>query len=80
MEAFNMRAVEFDADVKNLSVEIPPNFSELESKRVRVIALFEDDTATRPGKTRRSFIDEMTEKPFRIDDFTPLSREEAHER
>lgn len=69
-----MYAIEFKAVIKDGKIELPEVYRERFKSMVRVIVLEE---AQRGAST---LIDELLENPLKIEDFTPLSREESHAR
>jgi hypothetical protein len=69
-----MYAVEFQAKVKNGSIEIPEEYKTRFKERVRVILLAEEEN------TAANFIDQLLQHPIYIAGFTPLTREEIYER
>jgi hypothetical protein len=69
-----MDAIEFQASIKNGTIEIPSRYRKLLSGRVRVILLTEDHEAG------TNMIEQLLANPVRIDSFEPLSRSQAHER
>ena len=69
-----MYAVEFQAKVKNGSIEIPEEYKTRFKERVRVILLAEEENTT------ANFIDHLLQHPISIAGFTPLTREEIYER
>ena len=69
-----MYAVEFQAKVKNGSIEIPEEYKTRFKERVRVILLAEEE------HTAADFIDHLLQHPIYIAGFTPLTREEIYER
>ena len=69
-----MYAVEFQAKVKNGSIEIPEEYKPRFKERVRVILLAEEENAA------ANFIDQLLQHPIYIAGFTPLTREEIYER
>jgi hypothetical protein len=46
-----MYAIEFEADVKNLSVKIPMEFKELDSRHIKLIALYSPSKEESAGET-----------------------------
>ena len=69
-----MEAIEFRARVKDGKIEIPKRYKNKIPERVHVIVF---------GQTsgiHRDMIDELLENPLKIDDFSPLTREEIYER
>ena len=69
-----MYAVEFQATVKNGSIEIPEEYRTHFKERVRVILLAEEEN------TAANFIDQLLQHPIYIAGLTPLTREEIYER
>ena len=69
-----MYAVEFQAKIKNGTIEIPSEYRDKLKNMVRVIVWEEIE-----GKTG-NLIDQLLDKPFRIQGFEPLSRDEIHAR
>lgn len=71
-----MEAVEFEANIKNGNIEIPTTYRAdlTEGAKVRVIVL----QARKTAKT--GFIAELIDNPVEVADFTPLTRDEAHDR
>ena len=71
-----MRTAEFEANVRNGTIEIPAEYRKLFANSVRV-TLSSDEPDSRPALT---ILDQWLAAPIRISDFQPLSREQAHER
>ena len=69
-----MYAVEFQTRIRNGTIEIPEEFRDRFREYVRVILLAEEKRST------ADTIDRLIEDPLRIENFAPLTREEAHER
>ena len=69
-----MYAVEFQAKVKNGMIEIPARYRDKLKQMVRVIVLAET------GEKTGNLIDQLLEKPLRVKDFKPLTREEIYAR
>ena len=69
-----MYAVEFQTRIRNGIIEIPEEFRDRFREYVRVILLAEEKRST------ADTIDRLIEDPLRIENFAPLTREEAHER
>ena len=70
-----MRAIEFQAIIKNGVIEIPRQYLSNLSNRVRVILLVEQTP-----KTTVNFIDQLLAHPVRVQGFRPLTREEIYAR
>ena len=68
-----MYTVEFQAQVKNGTIEIPEAYRGRFKERVRVILLAEEE---RPTMT---LIDQLLQHPVRVAGFKPLTREELYE-
>lgn len=71
-----MRTAEFEADVRNGTIEIPAEYRDLFGNSVRV-RLSADEPGSRVAST---ILDQWLASPIRVADFRPLSREQAHER
>ena len=69
-----MYAVEFQAQIKNGTIEIPEVYRDRFKERVRVILLAEE--ASLAG----NFIDQLLKYPRKVAGFTPITREELYER
>ncbi len=69
-----MQALEFEAIAKNGQIEIPATVADRVTGPVRVIVLYESEEGG------ASIFDAMMDAPAKILGFTPLSREEVHER
>ena len=69
-----MYAVEFQATVKNGTIEIPPQFRDRLRDVVRVIVLAEAKERT----NNLNLIDHLLETPLQAPGFTPLSRDEIY--
>lgn len=71
-----MRTAEFEAEVKNGTIEIPAEYRDLIGSSVRV-TLSSDEP---DSQTASTILDQWLASPIRVADFQPLSREQAHER
>ena len=69
-----MYAVEFQAKIKDGTIEIPEMYRNRFKARVRVILLAEDES------TAETFIDQLLQHPLKMKGFKPLTREELYER
>jgi hypothetical protein len=69
-----MYAVEFQAQIKNGTIEVPEVYRDRFKERVRVILLEEE--ASPSG----DLIDQLLQHPLQVAGFTPLTREELYER
>ncbi len=66
-----MYAVEFQAKVKNGTIEIPSQYRNRLRDLVTVIVLAQDEEGN-------DFIDRLLETPLKMEGFEPLSRDETH--
>ncbi len=71
-----MRTAEFEADVRNGTIEIPAKYRELFGNSVRVTLSAEEPE----GRSPWTILNQWLASPIRLADFQPLSREQAHER
>jgi hypothetical protein len=69
-----MYAVEFQAQIKNGTIEIPEVYRSRLKERVRVILLAEEESTT------ENLIDQLLQHPIKSAEFKPLAREEIYER
>jgi hypothetical protein len=69
-----MYAVEFQAQIKNGTIEIPEVYRNRFKERVRVILLAEEESTT------VTLIDQLLQHPLKMAGFKPLTREEMYER
>jgi hypothetical protein len=67
--------VEFQAIVNDGVIEIPPEHRDQVTGRVRVILLSDESPAV-----KANMIDLLLAHPVEVEGFTPLTREEAHDR
>lgn len=70
-----MHAIEFQTHIKNGIIEVPEPYKEMEWKNVKVIILAEEKR-----ETSSDIIEELLNSPIRMPDFSPLNRNEIHER
>ena len=68
-----MYAVEFQAQIKNGTIEIPEVYRSRLKERVRVILLAEEESTT------ENLIDQLLQHPIKLAEFKPLGREEIYE-
>ncbi len=76
-----MYAIEFRTKIDNDTLRIPENYrerlrTEVGGRSVRVIVLTNENTAVE----EENFIDQLLNSPLQVADFSPLTRDEAHER
>jgi hypothetical protein len=69
-----MYAIEFQATVKNGTIEIPKVYRDRFKERVRVILLAEEESGA------MNLIDQLLQHPVKVAGFKPLAREEVYER
>jgi hypothetical protein len=69
-----MYAVEFQAKIKEGTIEIPLQYRDQLKEVVRVIILADVQEKT------VNVIDQLLEKPLKIEEFQPLSRDEIYAR
>jgi hypothetical protein len=69
-----MYAVEFQAKIKDGTIEIPELYRNRFKERVRVILLAEEES------TDETFIDQLLQHPLKVAGFKPLAREAIYER
>jgi hypothetical protein len=69
-----MYAMEFQAKIKDGTIEIPEIYRNRFKDRVRVILLAEAESAT------ETFIDQLLQHPLKVAGFKPLTREAMYER
>jgi hypothetical protein len=74
LEERAMYAVEFQAKIKNGTIEIPEVYRKRFKERVRVILLAEEESTT------VNLIDQLLQHPLKVAGFKPLTREEIYER
>ena len=68
-----MQAVEFQAKIKNGTIEIPSQYQDKLKEVVRVIILTDE------GETTTNLIDQLLTTPLKVKDFRPLTRTEVYE-
>ena len=69
-----MYAVEFKANIKDGTIDVPKEFRHRLTGQVRVLLMVEEETAV------THFIDDLLANPLEIGDFQPIRREEIHAR
>jgi hypothetical protein len=70
----HMYAVEFQAKIKNGTIEIPEVYRSRLKERVRVILLAEEESTT------GNLIDQLLQHPLTVAGFKPFTRDEIYER
>jgi hypothetical protein len=66
--------IEFQTYIEHGTIELPKEFHEQIKGRARVIVLTEE------SEDEEDMIEFLMEHPYSVSTFTPLTREEAHER
>ena len=69
-----MYAVEFQAKIKDGTIEIPEAYRHWFKEHVRVILLAEE------GSTTVNLIDQLLQHPLKVAGFKPFARDEMYER
>jgi hypothetical protein len=69
-----MYAVEFQAQIKDGTIQIPEVYRHRFKERVRVILLTEEESTT------GNLIDQLLQHPLRVAGFRPFTRDELYER
>src|SRR5215475_9516813 len=69
-----MYAVEFQAKIKNGTIEIPEVYRHRFKERVRVILLTEEESTT------VNLIDQFLQHPLKVAGFKPFTRDQIYER
>ena len=69
-----MYAVEFQAKIKDGTIEIPEVYRDRFKERVRVILLAEEEGTT------VNLIDQLLQHPLKVAGFKPFTRDEMYER
>ena len=69
-----MYAVEFQARIKDGTIEIPEVYQEQFKEKVRVILLAEEASLS------TDIIDQLLQHPLKVEGFTPLTRADLYER
>ena len=69
-----MYAVEFQAKIKNGTIEIPEMYRNRFKAHVRVILLAEEESTT------VNLIDQLLQHPLKVAGFKPFTRDELYER
>lgn len=69
-----MYAIEFRTKIRNGTIEIPKKHRNKIKENVRVIIITEENNA------EVDFIERLFNNPIKLEEFTPLSRDEIYER
>ena len=79
-----MQAIEFETQIKNRSLHLPADAQMADGQQVRVVILYEHpaqaNASGSAGEVQTGAIARLMRDPLRLAGFTPLSRDEAHER
>ncbi len=71
-----MYALEFESIVLNKTISLPINTKNLDSKKVKVILLFEN---SEDSNSNENYIQNLMNHPINVKDFIPLKREDIYE-
>jgi len=69
-----MYAIEFRTKIKNGTIEVPQEYRNRLKVKVKVIVIAEEE------ETRSNMIEKLLDSPIKVENFTPLAREEIYER
>ena len=69
-----MEAIEFKTKIKDGVIQIPAKYRKKFRNTVKVIIISEKKSK------QADIIDKLLKKPIKLKDFSPLTREEIHER
>ena len=69
-----MYTIEFQAMIKNGTIEIPEEYIDMLQDKVHVIVQAEEN-----GDNQQDLIDQLLETPLECGDFQPLNREQLYE-
>ena len=80
VETEAMQAIEFESIIQDQSIPLPKSPMLPPGQAVRVVVMYEQVAPAEASEKRDDAISRLIGHPLRIPDFTPLSRDEAHER
>lgn len=75
-----MQAIEFDAIIADQAIPLPDSALLTGGQAVRVVVMFDPTNATDDARPHAGAIARLARNPLVIEGFTPLSRDDAHER
>lgn len=75
-----MQAIEFETVVQDSSIPLPRLVRLAPGQPVRVVLLYEEPSASVVAPVHGDAISRLAANPLVMSGFTPLSREDAHER
>lgn len=75
-----MLALEIEAPIVDHSVTVRSELLPAQASMAKVIVLYQELAAGQPDSGARTVLAEFTNRPFRLESFEPLSREQANER
>jgi hypothetical protein len=75
-----MQAIEFNAIVRSHFIPLPEPLRLKPGLPVRVVVMYEEPTDSVVDAKKSDAISDLCADPLRVDHFTPLSRDAAHER
>lgn len=73
-----MQAIEFETQLSHGAIPVPESLHLIDGRRVRVLLLLEE-IEDRTVESHDAITD-LLDNPMVLDDFQPLTREQAHER
>jgi len=73
-----MQAIEFESQLFQGAIPVPESLHLVDGRRVRVLLLLEE-MEERTVESRDAIAD-LLDNPMMLDNFQPLTREQAHER
>ena len=75
-----MQAIEFESIIQDQSIRLPASSALPSGQSVRVVVMYEQATPAETAANQNDAIARLIRQPLNIAGFTPLSRDEAHER
>ena len=75
-----MQAIEFESIIQDQSIPLPKTPALAQGQAVRVVVMYEKTPLSDTTAEQNDAITRLIRQPLQIPGFTPLSRDEAHER
>lgn len=75
-----MQAIEFESIIQDQSIPLPKTPALPQGQAVRVVVMYEQTPLSDATTEQNDAITRLIRQPLQIPGFTPLSRDEAHER
>ncbi len=75
-----MQAIEFESQLSHGAIPVPESLHLVDGRRVRVLLLLEEMEDRIVESHAADAIADLLDNPMVLDDFQPLTREQAHER